>query len=253
MIIQRRKVDDKIPITLVENFKKTSKAIEPRTPISAIVIVGVNVIKKKTNITDNKASYNKISTLKTWSKIKNWMEKTRYLNTEYKNVTNKSLKLNNEMTLIYCLKKLKKLNFHKKLIKWAILKYAKTKKIFKRKRTSNENLEISIIKYWSSKNCSCKIKKANDPKIIVVNSWAILHKIVIKTAWILSLFSKQKTLPPYSPILFGVNEETVMPEKIALKDVKKEIASILRIINFHFNDSNIQFINIIKTTIKIKL
>ena len=44
-----------------------------------------------------------------------------------------------------------------------------------------------------------------------------------------------------------------MPEKIALKDVKKEIASILRIINFHFNDSNIQFINIIKTTIKIKL
>ena len=65
MIIQRRKVEDKIPITLVENFKNTSRAIEPRTPISAIVIVGVNVIKKKTNITDNIASYNEISTLNT--------------------------------------------------------------------------------------------------------------------------------------------------------------------------------------------
>ena len=65
LIIQRRKVEDKIPITLVENFKNTNKAIEPRTPISAIVIVGVNVIKKKTNITDNIASYNEISTLNT--------------------------------------------------------------------------------------------------------------------------------------------------------------------------------------------
>jgi hypothetical protein len=65
LIIQRRKVEDKIPITLGENFKKTSKAIEPRTPISAIVIVGVNVIKKKTNITDTIALYKEISTLNT--------------------------------------------------------------------------------------------------------------------------------------------------------------------------------------------
>ena len=75
------------------------------------------------------------------------MEKTIYLKTEYKNVTNKSLKLNNEMTLMYCLKKLKKLNFHKKLIKKAILKYAKTNKILNVKRTSKEKLDISIIKY----------------------------------------------------------------------------------------------------------
>ena len=65
LIIQRRKVEDKIPITLGENFKNTSKAIEPLTPISAIVIVGVNVIKKKTNIIDNIASKKEISTLNT--------------------------------------------------------------------------------------------------------------------------------------------------------------------------------------------
>lgn len=65
LIIQRRKVEDKIPIILVENFNNTSKAIEPLTPISAIVIVGVNVIKKKINIIDNIASNNEISTLKT--------------------------------------------------------------------------------------------------------------------------------------------------------------------------------------------
>ena len=60
VLIENAKID-----ALIENFKKTSKAIEPRTPISAIVIVGVNVIKKKTNITDNIASYNEISTLNT--------------------------------------------------------------------------------------------------------------------------------------------------------------------------------------------
>ena len=56
LIIQRRNVDDKIPITLDENFINTSSAIEPLTPISAIVIVGVSVIKKKTNMIDNTAS-----------------------------------------------------------------------------------------------------------------------------------------------------------------------------------------------------
>jgi hypothetical protein len=55
LIIQRRNVDDKIPITLDENFINTSSAIEPLTPISAIVIVGVSVIKKKTNMIDNTA------------------------------------------------------------------------------------------------------------------------------------------------------------------------------------------------------
>ena len=56
LIIQRRKVEDKIPIILDENFINTSSAIEPLTPISAIVIVGVSVIKKKTNMIDNTAS-----------------------------------------------------------------------------------------------------------------------------------------------------------------------------------------------------
>ena len=49
---------------------------------------------------------------------------------------------------------------------------------------------------------------------------------VIKTAFNLSAFSKQKTLPPYSPTLFGVNAETVIPEKTALSEVCIEMFSI---------------------------
>jgi hypothetical protein len=55
--------------------------------------------------------------------------------------------LNKEMILMYFLKKLKKLNFNKNLIKEATLKYAKTNKILNVKRTSKEKLDISIIKY----------------------------------------------------------------------------------------------------------
>ena len=71
---------------------------------------------------------------------------------------------------------------------------------------------------------------------------------VINTACILSAYFKQKTLPPYSPILFGVKDETVMPEKTALIDLLIEIFSILEIKNLHFKASTNQFKNIKKIT-----
>ena len=76
----------------------------------------------------------------------------------------------------------------------------------------------------------------------------MLHRTVINTALILSPFSKQKTLPPYSPILFGVKVDTVIPVKIALYAVIMEIFSILLIIYLHFNASTNQFKNIINIT-----
>ena len=48
-------VDDKIAISFDEKRPKTKIATEPLTPISAIVIVGVIVIKKKINITESRA------------------------------------------------------------------------------------------------------------------------------------------------------------------------------------------------------
>jgi len=47
-----------MPTVFDEKTPKTNKATEPLTPISAIVIVGVTVINKKINITENKASKN---------------------------------------------------------------------------------------------------------------------------------------------------------------------------------------------------
>ena len=91
---------------------------------------------------------------------------------------------------------------------------------------SNEKKSLVLIE-------SCNKKKANEPNIKVVKSWAILPRTVITTAWILLQLSKQKTLPPYSPILFGVKDETVIPEKIARKEVVREIFSNLPIINLH--------------------
>ena len=60
-----------------------------------------------------------------------------------------------------------------------------------------------------------------EPKKMVVKSCAMEPKTVIKTPWILSAFSRQNTLPPYSPILFGVKTETVIPEKTARKDMNQ--------------------------------
>jgi hypothetical protein len=71
LIIHNINIDDKIPTTLLENNPNTNKATEPLTPISANAIVGVIVIKKNTNITENTASYKPISTPNRLSKIKN--------------------------------------------------------------------------------------------------------------------------------------------------------------------------------------
>ena len=49
---------ESIPTVFDEKTPKTNKATEPLTPISAIVIVGVTVINKKINITENSASEN---------------------------------------------------------------------------------------------------------------------------------------------------------------------------------------------------
>ena len=61
-------VDDKIAISFDEKRPKTKIATEPLTPISAIVIVGVIVIKKKINITF--VEY--FSLLATWILIGMW-------------------------------------------------------------------------------------------------------------------------------------------------------------------------------------
>ena len=45
--------------------------------------------------------------------------------------------------------------------------------------------------------------------------------MVTKTALILSECCKQKTRPPNSPILFGVNMETVIPKKTAFSKLTK--------------------------------
>tara|TARA_S200000501_G_scaffold151382_1_gene142713 strand:+ start:467 stop:664 length:198 start_codon:yes stop_codon:yes gene_type:complete len=64
-------VDDKIAISFDEKRPKTKIATEPLTPISAIVIVGVIVIKKKINITESRAFKKVISTPKILSSIIN--------------------------------------------------------------------------------------------------------------------------------------------------------------------------------------
>ena len=58
-----------MPTVFDEKTPKTNKATEPLTPISAIVIVGVTVINKKINITENKASKNWIFTLKIFKNL----------------------------------------------------------------------------------------------------------------------------------------------------------------------------------------
>jgi len=58
-------VDDKIAISFEEKRPRTKIATEPLTPISAIVIVGVIVIKKKINITERIASIKEIFIPKT--------------------------------------------------------------------------------------------------------------------------------------------------------------------------------------------
>tara|TARA_B110000438_G_C15294009_1_gene428131 strand:+ start:157 stop:375 length:219 start_codon:yes stop_codon:yes gene_type:complete len=65
LIIHNINVDDKIPTTLLENIPKTNKATEPLTPISAIAMVGVNVIRRNTNITANIDSFKSICTSNT--------------------------------------------------------------------------------------------------------------------------------------------------------------------------------------------
>jgi hypothetical protein len=89
------------------------------------------------------------------------------------------------------------------------------------------------------------------PNTIVISNCDILPIMVISTALILSAVDKQKTLPPYSPILFGVKAETVIPENTALNEVKIEIFSIFFIKNLHLSDSNNQLKNIKNTTIQI--
>ena len=65
LISHNRVVDDKIAISFEEKRPRTKIATEPLTPISAIVIVGVIVIKKKINITERIASIKEIFIPKT--------------------------------------------------------------------------------------------------------------------------------------------------------------------------------------------
>ena len=68
--------------------------------------------------------------------------------------------------------------------------------------------------------------------------------MVIKTAFILSAFFKQKTRPPNSPTLLGVNMDTVIPKNTAFSDTQKLTFSILEIRNFHLIASIDQLTNI---------
>ena len=97
-----------------------------------------------------------------------------------------------------------------------------------------------------------KIEKITiKPNTMVVSNCAMEPIIVINTPCILSAFSKQKTLPAYSPTLFGVNADTVIPEKTALIDLLIVIFSIFEIKNLHFKDSKNQFKNIMRITTTI--
>ena len=88
-----KELDEKKPIIKI--------ATEPLTPISAIVIVGVIVIKKKTNITAKTASKKLTSTPKTSNNKINCNEKIKYLTIEKINVINKSLNEYMDNTSIY--------------------------------------------------------------------------------------------------------------------------------------------------------
>lgn len=114
-----------------------------------------------------------------------------------------------------------------------------------------------MIGYENSKSLRNKSKEGikfgsnkipTNPKTMVTISCAIEPITVINTPWILSACFRQKTLPPYSPTLLGVNDETVMPENTALSDVFIDTFSILEIKNLHFKDSTNQFKNIKKIT-----
>jgi hypothetical protein len=91
-----------------------------------------------------------------------------------------------------------------------------------------------------------------EPKTIVTSNWLKLPRTVIKTPFQRSAFSKIKTLPAYSPILFGVNTLTVIPVSTAPNALKKGTVSIFRIRYFHFIVSILQLTNIKQiTTIKV--
>ncbi|MDA3952260.1 MAG: hypothetical protein PF485_01340 [Bacteroidales bacterium] len=86
------------------------------------------------------------------------------------------------------------------------------------------------------------------PVLIVVRNWEKLPIPVANTPKVRFPLSIKSTLPPMSPILFGVNMPNVIPERTALKAALNLRCWILLIKIFHLKVSILQLKIINKNT-----
>ncbi len=83
-----------------------------------------------------------------------------------------------------------------------------------------------------------------DPKMFVSTIWPILPTAIATAPIIRRLGERKNTLPPYSPIRFGVNTAQVKPQKTDSIDFQRLIRSIGSTKRLHLMASRPQFKNI---------
>ncbi|MDB5120970.1 MAG: hypothetical protein JWN56_2188 [Sphingobacteriales bacterium] len=92
-------------------------------------------------------------------------------------------------------------------------------------------------------------RMAMAPKIFVITIWPIEPTAIAITPNTLFLGDKKNTLPPYSPIRFGVKTAHVNPQKTDSMDFHKLMRSIFLSRYFHFTASIVQLTSINKMMI----
>ncbi len=100
------------------------------------------------------------------------------------------------------------------------------------------NIALSSVKVMKNHN------RASDPKTLVTTNCPIEPTLIASAPIIRFLGERKNTLPPYSPIRFGVNTAHVKPQKTDSTDFQVLIFSKSLTKNFHFRDSKNQFNNI---------
>lgn len=107
------------------------------------------------------------------------------------------------------------------------------------------NIALSSVKVMKNHN------RASDPNTLVTTNCPIEPTLIATIPMIRFLGDRKNTLPPYSPIRFGVNTAHVKPQKTDSTDFQVLIFSISLTKNFHLRDSKNQFNNIKENTLNI--
>ena len=95
------------------------------------------------------------------------------------------------------------------------------------------------------------IQREIAPKILVSTIWPILPTAIATTPMILRFGDRKNTLPPYSPILLGVNTAQVSPQNTDSTARHRLMFSTLRTSLLHLTASRPQLTSISKTTMEI--